>query len=132
MADLRASLEKAELDFAADTAARGVEGWVAAFADDGIGLDAKGRQTKGKDQIRAKMTPVFAEVKISWKPTLVEVAPDGQMGFTYGLYEVTPRAGEPKVLAHGAYMTVWKRDSARKWKVAADLGAQDRDKPPEQ
>lgn len=123
--ELRASLEKAELDFAADTEARGVEGWVAAFADDGAQLGAKGTATRGKERIRAAMGPVLARFRILWKPTLVEVSPAGDMGYTYGQYEVRRRDGTPEVLERGAYMSVWRREADGHWKVIADMGSED-------
>jgi ketosteroid isomerase-like protein len=124
---LRASLTQAELDFAAATAARGVDGWVNAFAPDGMSLDAKGTVVRGHAAIREAMTPVLAKVKIVWKPTVVDVAPSGEMGFTYGLYQVLApdAAGKPSVASHGAYMTVWRRQADGSWKVVADMGSKD-------
>jgi len=128
---LRSSLEKAELDFAASVAARGVDAWVDTFAEDGVSLDEKGTIVRGHAAIRAQMTPVLAKVKINWHPTLVDVAPSGDMGFTYGPYEViAPReGGKPAVVARGTFMTVWKRGPDGVWKAAADHGSEDTSKP---
>ena len=45
---LRASLTQAELDFAAATAARGVDGWVDAFAEEGRQISARGVAAQGE------------------------------------------------------------------------------------
>ena len=125
---LRASLTQAELDFAAATAARGVDGWVEAFAENGRLLNANGVVVQGKAAIRANMMGPLAKVKLTWWPTLVEVAPEGDMGFTHGPYEVkVPDAqGKLKLVSHGAYLTVWRRQPDGAWKVVADFGSEDK------
>ncbi len=130
-AALRASLEKAELDFAAAVAARGVDAWVEAFADDGMELQADGTIVRGHAAIRAAMAPVLAKLAITWRPAVVEVAPSGDMGFTSGPYEVTatPPAGAPSVVARGTYLTVWKRGPDGTWKALADIGSEAKSKP---
>jgi ketosteroid isomerase-like protein len=128
---LRASLEKAELDFAASVAARGVDAWVDAFAEDGMELQADGTIVRGHAAIRGMMAPSLAKVKIAWHPVVVQPAPSGDMGFTSGPYEVTVpvEGGAPKVVSHGTFMTVWKRAPDGTWKVAADFGSEDKGKP---
>ena len=77
------------------------------------------------------MTPVLAKMKITWHPVIIEVAPSGDMGFTYGPYQfsVPDELGRPIVVAHGHYMTVWVRQLDGSWKVKADMGAEDTGKP---
>jgi ketosteroid isomerase-like protein len=130
-AALRASLEKAELDFAASVAARGVDAWVDAFAEDGMELEADGTIERGHAAIRDAMTPMLARAKITWHPVVVEVAPGGDMGFTSGPYEVTVPAasGAPRVVSQGTFITIWKRGPDGTWKVAADLGSEAKGKP---
>jgi ketosteroid isomerase-like protein len=89
-------------------------------------LGARGKITKGHAAIRAAITPFLAKAKLTWRPTLVEVAPSGDMGFTYGLYEATVpgKDGAPVVL-RGTFMTVWRRGPDGSWKVLADHGSED-------
>lgn len=129
-AELRASLENAELAFAADTAARGIEGWLEAFADDGAQLDARGVQTRGKTAIRDRMANFLAKHRLDWKPTLADVSPDGQMGYTYGVYTIATKEDPSKILERGSFMTVWKRGADGKWRVIADMGSEDTSPPP--
>jgi uncharacterized protein (TIGR02246 family) len=127
----RASLEKAELDFAAAVDARGAEAWAEVFADDGIAVDEKAQVTRGREAIRAQMTPVLAKEKISWHPTVIYVSAGGDMGFTSGPYEVTlpVRSGPAKVIGRGSFMTVWKRGVDGTWRILADHGSQDTSTP---
>jgi uncharacterized protein (TIGR02246 family) len=124
---LRASLEKAELDFAANVDVRGASAWADVFEEDGIAIDEKAQVTRGRDAIRARMAPVLAKEKISWHPTVVYVSVSGDMGFTSGPYEVTvPVAGgPPRVIGRGSFMTVWKRGADGVWRILADHGSQD-------
>ncbi len=129
-AELRASLEQAELAFAADTAARGIDGWLDAFADDGALLDPRGVQTRGKAAIRARMATFLAKHRLDWKPTLADVSPDGQMGYTYGVYTLAAKDDLSKILERGSFMTVWRRGPDGKWRVVADMGSEDTSPPP--
>jgi|HubBroStandDraft_6_1064221.scaffolds.fasta_scaffold175892_2 uncharacterized protein (TIGR02246 family) len=128
----RASLEKAELDFAAAVDTRGAAAWADYFADDGIAVDEKAQVTRGRDAIRARMAPVLAKVKISWHPTVIYVSASGDMGFTSGPYEVTvptQGGGPPRVVGRGSFVTVWKRGADGAWKILADHGSQDTSSP---
>jgi ketosteroid isomerase-like protein len=124
---LRRSLEQAERDFAAASAARGADAWADVFAEDGMIFDADGEITRGKAAIRARLAPILAKVKIAWRPVVADVAPGGEMGFTYGPYEVIApdEQGRPKVVSRGSFMTVWRRQADGTWKVAADMGSKD-------
>jgi ketosteroid isomerase-like protein len=124
---LRAQLEKAEIDFAARVNSGGAQAWADTFAEDGIAVDEKAQVTRGRDAIRARMAPVLARMKISWRPTVIYVSPSGEMGFTSGPYEVTePTAdGKARVVGRGSFMTVWKRSADGVWRIVADHGSQD-------
>jgi ketosteroid isomerase-like protein len=124
-AALRASLEKAELAFATDSAARGVDAWVDVFADDGMILTAGSKVIRGKAAIREAMAPALASSTVSWHPVVVQVAPSGDMGFTYGPFEWRSRANPGPIERKGSFMTVWKRSPDGRWQVAADIGSTD-------
>lgn len=124
-ATLVRQLEDADLAFAKSTAERGVEGWLDFFAADGAQYDAKGQMTAGKEAIRKQMTPVFADVRLLWRPVHADVSAGGDLGFTYGLYEVKPK-DKDETVARGAYLTVWRRAPDGSWKVLADMGSKDK------
>ena len=56
-----------------------------------------------------------------WKPLSAEVAASGDMGFTYGIYELSIKKGDtpPK---KGTYVSIWKKNLDGKWKLWLDTG----------
>jgi hypothetical protein len=58
--------------------------------------------------------------KLDWYPSLADVAPSGDLGFTTGPWVYTGAAGGEQL--HGHFLTIWKRDSQCKWHVAFDGG----------
>ncbi|MCU7495624.1 MAG: hypothetical protein HF314_02330 [Ignavibacteria bacterium] len=58
---------------------------------------------------------------LSWKPMFSEVALSGELGYTYGIYEVRSRGGI-KTIGEGTYVTIWKKDRQGNWKFVLDAG----------
>jgi ketosteroid isomerase-like protein len=61
-------------------------------------------------------------VELTWQPASAEVASSGDMGYTFGTYELKFDGpdGQP-VVDNGKYLTVWKRQADGSWKVAVDM-----------
>ncbi len=110
-------LERADLAFAADTARRGVEGWVAAFEPGGWMLDGSEKRV-GAEQIRATMKDFLAAVRIEWAP--VASARRGELGFTLGKATFTHAKNGSSW--RGTYVTLWHRQPDGSWKVRFDTG----------
>ena len=119
-------LRDADLEFARQTAARRLDGWMDFFADD-ASIIHDGQTVTGKQALRAFYGPVFAnkDFSLSWTPTHAEAAKDGTLGYIYGDYEARNAAG----VSRGIYTTVWRRENGR-WKVVLDLGSAARPQPP--
>jgi ketosteroid isomerase-like protein len=118
-AALEKELKDADLEFARQTAARRLEGWMDFFADDAATIH-DGKTVTGKQALRAYYEPVFADKDFTlvWTPAKAEAAKDGTLGYTYGDYE----AKEGTKISHGMYVTAWRRING-KWKVVLDLGS---------
>ncbi|MEP6473472.1 MAG: DUF4440 domain-containing protein [Gemmatimonadota bacterium] len=116
-------LMKADRDFATAVAAHGVDAWVAAFAPDGIQIDEAGI-TRGSDAIRQLMAGALADPKtlLDWQPVSAIAAGSNDLGYTIGKWQVRLRAKRDSVLAHGNYLTVWKKQPDGSWKAAVDIG----------
>jgi ketosteroid isomerase-like protein len=112
-------LRDADLDFAKQTAARRLEGWMDFFADDGS-IIHDGQTVTGKAALRAFYTPLFEnkDFNLTWSPTHAEASQDGTLGYTYGEYHVK----NGTAIGHGMYTTMWRKIGGR-WKVILDLGS---------
>lgn len=51
---------------------------------------------------------------ISWSPSTAVVAKSGDLGYTYGTYEVSVGNNEPSLF--GNYVTIWKKQADGTWK----------------
>jgi hypothetical protein len=51
---------------------------------------------------------------VSWAPSSATVAQSGELGYTYGTYEVSINENEPSMF--GTYITIWKKQADGKWK----------------
>jgi len=120
---VRQELLQAERDFAAASARDGVEAWVAAFDSNGAEITPRG-VVRGSAAIRAHMTPQLADtaVLLAWAPDTADAAVSGDLGYTIGRWQLTSRARPDSVLAHGNYVTIWKRQSSGEWRAVVDIG----------
>jgi hypothetical protein len=60
---------------------------------------------------------------LTWEPQRAEVARSGELGWTWGTYEVRPEGDlEAEPLAYGKYVNVWRTQPDRTWKVIVDTG----------
>jgi len=114
-------LERADEAFAAATAARGIEGWVAAFDPEGAMWGAKRGRIVGADAIRAAMTDTLAATDVQWHPVASRSSPVGDLGFTIGRSSYLDRA-TGALEGRGAYVTIWRRQPDGSWKVLFDTG----------
>lgn len=55
---------------------------------------------------------------LSWSPIKSDVAQSGDLGYTYGSYEV--KFTDTNKTEKGYYVRVWKRDAGGKWKLVLD------------
>jgi ketosteroid isomerase-like protein len=120
-----ASLMQADRDFATETHARGIDGWMSFYAPDAIRIRYRGDMVKGFDAIRKFDSPGISDTTstLNWQPTDAHLFRDGEIGSTTGRYQVVSRkTGESgKETGHGRYVTMWRRDRGR-WLVIMDTG----------
>jgi hypothetical protein len=111
------ALEEADRAFAADTARRGLEGWVAAFDAQGGMMRKTGRVDRA--DVGALMKPVLDAGRLAWAP--IASGQLGDLGFTVGKATFTPTApGEPGW--RSTYVSIWRRQADGGWKVLFDTG----------
>ncbi|MGE0546165.1 MAG: hypothetical protein AB7O24_12355 [Kofleriaceae bacterium] len=110
-------LEAADRAFSADTAKRGVDGWIAAFEPGGA-MMRRGQRIEGHDAIRAAMTPVLGAGRLTWTPSASGLAET--LGFTIG--KATFEAATPADNWRSSYVTIWRKQPDGSWKVWFDVG----------
>jgi ketosteroid isomerase-like protein len=109
-------LEAADLAFAAATAERGVDGWVAAFDARGGMMRKSGRIDYAA--IGDAMKPVLTSGRLAWAPITSGVR--GDLGFTVG--KATFTGAKPDDGWRSTYVTIWRRQPDGAWKVLFDTG----------
>ena len=72
------------------------------------------------DGMAEAMAPVL-EGSLAWAPREGGMAPAGDLGFTVGTWAWTPPEAD-QAAAHGAYVSLWRRDEAEAWRVWYDAG----------
>jgi ketosteroid isomerase-like protein len=123
----RSALLKAEADFEKARAEKGLEGWLSFFADDAANVDPGQPIAFGKEEMRKRLEKQWnPNVKLTWKPAKADVSAAGDLGYTFGTWELTgkSRSGDD-VHVTGKYSTVWKKQKDGAWKVVLDLGNAD-------
>ena len=127
-AAVQASLIAADQAFAAATAARGLEGWMAAFENSAIQMEPDVPFTPGIEHIRAGIAPAFADTSwhLTWEPTMAFASAAGDLGYTLGTWKSTRIAANgAERVSTGKYVTIWRRQADGSWKVAFDGGSTD-------
>jgi ketosteroid isomerase-like protein len=116
------SMVATELAFAKMAKDVGTRQAFSAFiADDGV-LFRPG-PVKGKEWLAKNPAPVTDKHPwLSWYPAVADISLAGDMGYTTGPWEFRPNINDPKAVAFGNFLTVWKRQADGSWKFAIDLG----------
>ncbi|MGE5429525.1 MAG: YybH family protein [Syntrophomonadaceae bacterium] len=116
-------LLKTDIEFSRLSEEKGSnEAFLTYAADSAVLLRKNSYPVEGKSAITSLLTarPDTGFVLI-WKPMFADAASSGELGYTYGTYEVrTP--GGIKSVGEGTYVTIWKKDIQGKWKFVLDAG----------
>jgi hypothetical protein len=109
------AIEQADLELAADTAKEGADGWARHFDEHGA-MWGRDHRIEGA-AIHETIAKTFAAGTLTWRP--VTSGARGDLGFSLGTAEFTPRGGAPE---HETYCTIWKHEADGSWKVLFDIG----------
>ncbi len=55
---------------------------------------------------------------LTWKPAKAEVSKSGDLGYSFGIYELTTK----DTILKGTYVSIWKKQSDGAWKFVLDSG----------
>lgn len=122
--DGSAALVKIEGEFMKAAADHGSQGYMSYYADDAVEVPNGQAFLKGKAEI-AKTVGFLdqPENHLTWTPVAAGIAASGDLGYTYGTYELSSKDKDGKpVVNKGKYATIWKKQKDGSWKVALDMG----------
>ena len=97
------------------------QGFAAAFkryaTDDALLLPENSMALRGEALIEQSLQGMPASTRLSWTPQAAAVAASGDMGYTWGIYELTgTNAAGQATLAYGKYLAVWQKPSGE-WRL---------------
>ena len=118
VADERNPVRDAEIAFAATMAKRNFRAFAEFVAEDAVFIDGK-QPLRGRAAVLAHWKRFFdsAEAPFSWAPDLVEVLPDGKLGYSTGPVHV-----KDKLVAR--FASTWRLDVDGRWRVVFDNGSE--------
>ncbi len=111
-----------EKKFAAAVAKNGGSGFASFFDKDGITLGNRTAAAIGQATIAKQAQWLPQDYQLTWMPEGGELAPAGDMGFTWGHYEGHAKNSSG---TRGRYMTIWKKEADGTWKVVLDSSNDD-------
>ena len=116
------SMVATELAFAKMAKEQGIRpSFMAFIAEDGILF--RPRAVRGKQWMIEHPAPASDKLPLlSWYPAVADIARAGDMGYTTGPWEFKSDVHDPKAVAFGDFLTVWKRQADGSWKFAIDQG----------
>jgi ketosteroid isomerase-like protein len=119
-----AELRSADQQWLKVFSAKDLDRSVAFVAPNGSLLSPNAPIATGAEAIRKSFAGFFAlpDLQISWTPTTADASRSNDLGYTQGTYEMSFRdPGGKQVSDKGKYVTVWKRQPDKSWKVVADI-----------
>jgi ketosteroid isomerase-like protein len=125
IASERRELLEVDAAFSRATTERGLEGFLSFFSEDAAILSSDARTITGKPDIRSHYSKAFSTpgFKIAWTPAEAHLHGVGELGYTYGTFQITTRdeSGCPSSRT-GQYCTIWRKQPDGAWKIILDIG----------
>jgi uncharacterized protein (TIGR02246 family) len=125
------ALEAAIREVRAATAARAaaleqgdLEAWLDHYVDDAVWLPSHSEEVVGKPLGRARLQLFAANYQIHEEQQAEEhslLAPDVLLERGNYAVETTPRAGGPSQFDGGTYLTLWRKSSPGRWRIAYQM-----------
>ena len=96
--------------------------FLAMFDSAGVMLKANHMPIVGFDSIRASLLAESDTAFIlTWEPMYEKMAASGELGYTYGTYQLKHKATD-SIMGVGKYATIWTKQADGKWKAILDTG----------
>ncbi len=110
-----ATLLQVDEDFAALSESKGLkEAYLEYIDSNGIILRPNITPMTGADAVDYIIALQDTGYRMIWKPQNAIVASSGDIGYTYGIYQITPQNMD--TVLYGSYVNIWKKQDDNKWK----------------
>jgi ketosteroid isomerase-like protein len=119
---------EADRAFARAAAERRLEGFRSFLDEEAATIRPNSPVVAGKQAVAERWASLLNDpaASITWKPLRATISTSGDLGFTVGSYEIARGAGQARTITgSGKYVTIWRRQPDRSWKVLFDSGVQD-------
>lgn len=118
------SVKQADIDFSNLSKEKGMkEAFLQYAASDAALLRPYMRPVTGYDAVKNLIEQDKGEFTLTWAPLFGDVAASGELGYTYGTYELTFKNEKGEIETRkGTYATVWKKNEKGEWKWVLDTG----------
>jgi len=114
-------IQQADVDFSNFSREHGMrKAFLEYIDDDGIMMRDNAMPIIGANAIDYITSMNDSSIVLTWEPHGGDIAASGDLGYTYGVYEMKDSANVQK----GTYVTIWKKQSNGKWKFVLDSGNQ--------
>ena len=118
-----AAIRSADEQWTAAAAKNDLEATVSFYAPDAVLLPPNAPLAADAKAIRESWAGILGpNMAVSWKPTKIEVAKSGDIGYLYGTYALTikdPKGGAP-INDTGKIVEIWRKQADGKWKCIVD------------
>ncbi len=115
----RAYLILVDREFSNTSGFRGAVAAIRSYADTDVRLLRNGSYPfVGK--LAATEALLAVKNEWTWAPTFADVSASGDLGYSYGTYEMRDPAGARAVVEKGNYLRVWKKVKSH-WKLVVDV-----------
>jgi ketosteroid isomerase-like protein len=124
----RDALLAADRAFDSATARKKFDGFSSFLADNVSTLRADQPVLRGKAAMQQEWKGLLENKSNSlrWQPISAEISKSGDLGYTVGSYTITRTDNQGSaIVGTGKYLTVWRLQMDRSWKVEFDTGVPD-------
>jgi ketosteroid isomerase-like protein len=119
VAAARESLLRTEREFSKASSEQGAAGALLLYAAVDVRVFRNGKMPfVGRKAAVTAMAPLSREW--TWTPTFADMSISGDLGYSYGIYEVHEKTGNGLLLENGNYLRVWKKINGT-WAMMIDV-----------
>ncbi len=117
---LKEEIKQTDIDFSDYSAKNGMnKAFIRYFDSTGVLLRPNQNPIEGLEKITLILSKRSdTAFTLTWKPSFADVSSSGDLGYTYGIWEVALK----DTVFRGTYATIWKKNKNGEWKMVLDTG----------